>query len=127
LDGLQPSAAGHRTWPPYDEKYEHTITRDEIIHPAPGKDLRLVTIKSDHLTDSGARDTAVVFDCIGGLIKAVFEKFFLYGAKINYIGGRELVFEFGKWAEDDPMCCPSEECIEVYRWDETADTTIRKR
>lgn len=113
--------------------WEHKITRDEIFRLSPSREVRLVVINSNHLTGSGAWDAVVVFDCVDGLMKEMFEKSHLYGERIEHTGKGELVFVSGKWAKGDPMCCPSEVRSEVYRWDEMAgtfnlvDTIIRKK
>lgn len=111
--------------------WEHRVTRDEILRPVPGREVRLVVINSHHLTGSGAWDRVVVFDCVNGVMKAILEKSFLYGVRIEHAGEGEIIFVSGKWGKRDPMCCPSEERSEVYRWDEKAgkfnltNTTIK--
>ncbi len=102
--------------------WEHKITRDEILRLSPSKEVRLVVINSIHLTGSGASDNVLVFDCLGGLMKTMFDKSFLYGARIQHTRNGELVFVSGKWAKGDPTCCPSAERSEIYRWDEKAST-----
>ena len=97
--------------------WEHTISKDEILRPAPEKDLRLIVINANHLTGSGLWDTVLIFDCFNGNLRKIFEKRYLYGVKIKKNTNSEITFISGDWQPDDPTCCPSREKKETYLWD----------
>jgi hypothetical protein len=103
--------------------WEHRIARDEILRPAAGKAVRLVMIHSNHKTGTGAWDTVLVFDCLNGLRRTIFEKKYLYGVRIRKTADG-FVLTSGDWQPKDPICCPSKEKHETYRWNPNKNTYI---
>lgn len=104
--------------------WEHTISRDEILKPIPGKEVRIVILHSNHETGSGAWETVLVFDCVNGFIGKLFEKKDLAGVKIEKKTNGEVILTSGVWQPKDPMCCPSKEKREIYRWSSKKNTYI---
>jgi hypothetical protein len=102
--------------------WEHEISRDEIPRPISGKEVRLVIVRSNHKTGSGAWDTLLVFDCFNGIMKNIFEKKYLYGVGIKKNTDRILILISGNWRPKDPQCCPSQEKHETYRWNSSENT-----
>jgi hypothetical protein len=109
------------------EDWEHTFSVDRILDPDHGKELRLIVIHSNHLTGSGAWDTVIVFDCVRGGMKEIFERKYLYGVKLETTIGKELSLSSGDWQPDDPVCCPSKVKKEIYRWNENKGTYTLKK
>jgi hypothetical protein len=104
--------------------WEHEISRDEILRPVSGREVRLVVLNSNHKTGSGAWDTLIAFDCLNGIMKKIFEKKYLYGVRIEKNTDRELILTSGNWQPKDPQCCPSQEKHETYRWSANKNTYI---
>jgi hypothetical protein len=102
----------------------HEISSDEILRPITGKEVRLVILHSNHKTGSGVWDTALVFDCHNGSMRKIFEKKNLYGVKIKNTTRGEIILSSGDWQQKDPMCCPSKEKIETYRWSTSKNTYV---
>ncbi len=106
---------------PSPQDWEHTLLTDRILKPNK-KELRLIVINSNHLTGSGAWDTVIVFDCIRGIMNKIFEKKYLYGVNVTTKTDSELLLTSGEWQSNDPMCCPSMEKKEIFRWDDNKGT-----
>jgi len=104
--------------------WKHTISRDEILKPISGKEVRLVILHSNHETGSGAWDTVLAFDCVNGSMRKLFEKKDLAGVKIEKTTGGAVILTSGIWQPKDPMCCPSKEKREIYRWSSSKSTYI---
>lgn len=104
--------------------WKHQISMDEILSPVFGKQVRLAVINSSHMTGSGAWDTVLVFDCLKGHMKTIFKAQYLYGVRIGRKTDDELIFTFGEWQLKDPMCCPSKEKRDVYRWNSGENTFV---
>lgn len=104
--------------------WEHEISSNEILRPIAGKEVRLVAIHSIHKTGSGARDTILVLDCLNGSMRKIVEKKYLNGVKITKRVDGEFKLVSGEWQPKDPMCCPSKEKHETYRWSSSKDTYI---
>lgn len=102
--------------------WEHEISSDEILRPISGKEVRLAILHSNHKTGSGAYDTVFVFDCLNGSMRNIFENKYLYGVKIKKYTEGEFILTSGDWQLKDPMCCPSKEKHETYRWSSRKNT-----
>lgn len=107
--------------------WEHKISSDEVFRPITGKEVRLVIIHSNHKTGSGAWDTVLVFNCLNGSIRKIIENKYLYGVKINKKTEGEVVLTSGDWQPKDPMCCPSREKHETYRWNSSKNTYVLQK
>ncbi len=107
-----------------DCDWEHEISGNELLKPVPDKEVRIIIINSNHKTGSGAWDTVLVFDCINGAVRKVFENKYLYGVKIEKITDGEFLLTSGAWQPKDPMCCPTKDKHERYQWDSAKGTYI---
>lgn len=96
--------------------WEYTITTDRILHPNSDLSVRLLIINRNHLTGSGAWDHLNLYICENGNLKAIFEKAYLYGAKLDFKNDSQFVVRSGQWQDNDPTCCPSQEKEELFLW-----------
>jgi hypothetical protein len=100
-----------------------TVDEDRNI----GNDRRLVVVIRDHVTGSGAYADLTVFGCRSGKVAEVFTNSYLYGADIEEASADSLVLKVGKWALNDPHCCPSMEERRVYLWNNQKQTYVLDR
>ena len=124
-DGPDPAEAGRPDW-------QNAISLDRIIKPEARLTLRMIVISSGHVTGTGARESVLIFSCVDGRLLKTFDRQYLYGAKVTVLSPQVISITSGEWAKDDPLCCPSHEKIELFRWNTIRRTfyplkTIRKK
>ncbi|HVN80694.1 MAG TPA: hypothetical protein VMW38_16995, partial [Terriglobia bacterium] len=124
-DSPDQGEADHPDW-------QNEIGLDRMIRPEAGLTLRMIVISSNHLTGSGAWETVLIFTCVNGCLLKVFDRQYLYGAKLTVLSPQVISITSGEWAKNDPLCCPSYEKVELFRWNTIRRTfypikTIRKK
>lgn len=104
--------------------WENIMMKDDLLNPAENRRVRMLTVKSNHTTGSGAWDHILVFECMGGYVEKIFERKYLYGATIDHQLNHELVITSGIWLKSDPMCCPSQRKRELFHWEQEKNTYV---
>ncbi len=123
-DSPDHAEAAHPDW-------QNEISLDHIINPEAGLSLRMIVISSGHLTGTGAWGTVLIFTCVDGRLLKVFDRQYLYSAKVTFLEPHVISITSPDWDKDDPKCCPSHEKLESFRWNPVRKTfysfkTIRK-
>jgi hypothetical protein len=102
--------------------WEIVLAQDEMLHPAPARDVRLIKLTRNHLTGSGSWEDIFIFHCVQGQAVRLFQKSFLGGVKIEKKSNALLTLTNYEWMKSDGMCCPSKEREITYQWNEKART-----
>jgi hypothetical protein len=110
-----------------------TLHEELVLRPAPGTVVRLVRLEASHLTGSGEWEHVLAFRCRDGVLERILDERFLYGVDVHRVNDGILRFTYGEWREKDPMCLPSADRVDTYRWDREKgtyrriDSTLRRR
>jgi hypothetical protein len=96
--------------------WEHKIIDVCTLTPESSQIVRFIIISSSHHTGSGAWDRLIGFKCESGSIKNIYDQKVLYGIKVQKLGEKQLSLTIGEWANDDPMCCPSQGKVSIFQW-----------
>jgi len=124
-DSPDHAEAGHPDW-------QNKIILDHLVNPEAGLSLRMIVISSKHLTGTGSWETVLIFTCMDGHLLKIFDRQYLYGAKVTFLEPQVMSIASPDWDKDDSMCCPSHEKRESFKWNSVRKTfylfkTIRKK
>lgn len=97
--------------------WEITIDQDITLNPEADVTLRILSVNADHLLGSGAWGYAMMYRCIHGHVRRVFQTVgHLYGIELTKINERTFTIKYGVWLKHDPTCCPSMAATDTYAW-----------
>jgi hypothetical protein len=80
------------------------------------EDRRLVVLFSSHRTGSGSRQQVNAYACNDKGVTAALQAEYTNGASIEPRSADVLIIKSGAWSTADPVCCPSSEQRETFKW-----------
>lgn len=102
--------------------WEHTIKNNILLHGQ--YNYRVIKIESSHKTGSGFWGHIIVANCIDNVQSIIFSKSFLGEVKVIVKDNNEIILKYGVWGQGDAECCPSNENISTYKFDNNTGSMV---